>query len=75
MDVIWALGAEIRKMFAGDAVLSGAVLTLVVALGLLVHTGVIGGALAPYLLVIGVALVLVVAINLSLFKIIRKTDK
>lgn len=75
MDVILALGVEIRKMFLSDAVLSIAAVALVVALRMLVRSGSIGSDLAPYLLMIGVALVLIVAINIALLRIIRKTDR
>ncbi len=73
MDVILALGAEIRKMFAGDAILSLAALVLVAVIGVLVRTDVLDPGLAPWLLMIGVALSLVIAINVALFRIIRKT--
>lgn len=73
MDVILALGAEIRKMFAGDAVLSLAAVLLVAVIGVLVKTGVLDPDLAPWLLMIGTAFALIVAINIALFKTIRKT--
>ncbi|HWD67083.1 MAG TPA: hypothetical protein VG227_03895 [Caulobacteraceae bacterium] len=73
MDVILALGAEIRKMFAGDAILSLAAVVLVAIIGVLVRTGELDPDLAPWLLMIGVAFALVIAINIALFKSIRKT--
>ena len=73
MDVILALGAEIRKMFAGDAVLSLLAVVLVAVIGVLVRIGVLDPDLAPWLLMIGVGFALVVAINIALFKTIRKT--
>ncbi|HEY1881280.1 MAG TPA: hypothetical protein VGG68_15235 [Caulobacteraceae bacterium] len=75
MDVILALGAEIRKMFAGDAILSLAAVVLVATIGVLVKSGMLDPGLAPWLLMIGVAFVLVVAINIALFKTIRKTKQ
>jgi hypothetical protein len=75
MDVILALGATIRKMFAADAVLSLTAVLLVAATGLLVRMDVLGADLAPWLLMVGVALVLIIATSLALFKTIRKTGK
>jgi hypothetical protein len=73
MDVILALGAEIRKMFAGDAILSLAAVVLVAIIGVLVRMGELDPDLAPWVLMIGVAFALVIAINIALFKTIRKT--
>jgi hypothetical protein len=75
VDVILALGAEVRKMFAGDAVLSLATVVLVAALGLLVRSGALGEDAARWLLVVGVGVVLVTSIFVGTSKMIRKSGK
>ena len=73
MDVIAALAATLKKMFAGDAVLSLAAVACVVLVGLLLHAGVLPPSAAPWLLTFGVGCVRVVAVNIAVFKEIRKS--
>jgi len=75
MDVIAALAATLRKMFAADAVLSLAAIACVVIVGLLLHAGVMPASAAPWLLAVGVSLVLVVAVNIAVFKELRKSKR
>jgi hypothetical protein len=75
MDVIAALVATLRKMFAGDAILSLAAVACVAIVGLLRHSGILPATAAPWLLAFGVSCVLVVAVNIALFKELRKSNR
>jgi hypothetical protein len=75
MDVIAALAATLRKMFLGDAFLTGGAVAVVAAVALLLRGGILPAAAAPFLLAIAVVFVLIMAINVSIYKTIRKSGK
>jgi hypothetical protein len=75
VDIVAALVNELRKMFLGDVLLtSGAVLTVIIVAALL-RFGALPAPAAPFFLAIAVIFVLITAVNVSIFKTIRKTGK
>jgi hypothetical protein len=75
MDVIAALAETLRKMFLGDALLTGGAVVSVIAVALLLKAGVLPAPAAPFLLALAVIFVLITAINVSIFKTKRKSGK
>ena len=75
MDVVAALVNELRKMFLGDALLTSGAVLAVVIVAVLLRSGALSAAAAPILLALAVIFVLITAVNVSIFKTIRKTGK
>jgi len=76
MDVVRALGAELRKMFAGDLLLTLGTLATVLGLAVLQHARMAPATGAPYLLATAVVGVFVAAVAMSAAREIkRKSDK
>ena len=75
MDVIAALASELRKMFLGDAVLTAGAVLVVAIVAILLKTGALPAAAAPFLLAVAVIFVLIAAVNVSIYKTIRKSGK
>jgi hypothetical protein len=75
MDVIAALAQTLRKMFLADAFLTiGAALAVAIVAALL-RGGVLPVAAAPFVLDLAVIFTLITAINVSIFRKIRKSKK
>ncbi|MGH7024571.1 MAG: hypothetical protein ACREEB_13430 [Caulobacteraceae bacterium] len=72
MDVILALGAELRKMFAGDLLLSAGALAGVILVGILARADLVPPSWIPIVLALVIVVVLAVAVGLSASKEFRK---
>lgn len=75
MGVIGALFDTLRKMFVGNALLTLGAIAVAVCAALLLKAGWLPAPAAPFALAVAVIFVLVTAVNVSVFKTLRKAGK